>query len=97
MIPLMMIPRWVYVLIGIVLVLFGVYRYGHHKGWYERDAEMQAVIAQKNEESRQKPPEIGTKRSANLTERLSDLLLKSPQTETKPSTSSTPASTHTTK
>ena len=37
------------------------------------------------------PAEIAQKREANLTQRLSDLLLKSPQTETKPSTNSTPA------
>jgi len=38
------------------------------------------------------PAEIATKREANLTQRLSDLLLKSPQTETGQSTNSTPAS-----
>ena len=43
------------------------------------------------------PPEIAQKRQANLTERLSSLLLKSQPTETGPSTSSTPASTPTTK
>ena len=44
-----------YLIAGVVavLVVFGIYRYGFHKGWGERDAEMQAVIAQKNEEARQ--------------------------------------------
>jgi len=44
-----------YLIAGVVAVLtvFGIYRYGFHKGWGERDAEMQAVIAQKNEEARQ--------------------------------------------
>ena len=42
-------------------------------------------------------PEVGTKREATLTKRLYDLLLKSPQTETAQSTSSTPALTPTTK
>jgi hypothetical protein len=42
------------------------------------------------------PPAVGIKVKPNLTERLSDLLLKSPQTETAPSTNSTPASTPTT-
>ena len=36
-----------------ILVIFGIYRFGFSKGWKERDNEMQAVIAQKNEESRQ--------------------------------------------
>jgi septal ring factor EnvC (AmiA/AmiB activator) len=44
-----------YLIAGAVtlLVVVGLYRYGHHKGWTERDAEMQAEIAKKNEESRQ--------------------------------------------
>ena len=37
-----------------VLLAIGVYFYGHHKGWAERDAEMQAEIAVKNEEARAK-------------------------------------------
>ena len=43
-----------YLIAGAVtlLVVVGLYRYGHHKGWTERDAEMQAEIAKKNEESR---------------------------------------------
>lgn len=47
-----MIPRQVYVALAIVLALFGLYRYGHHNGWLERDQEMQAEIAKKNEQSR---------------------------------------------
>lgn len=47
-----MIPRSVYIAIAIVLALFGIYRWGFHKGWNERDVEMQAEIAKKNEESR---------------------------------------------
>lgn len=47
------IPRSVYIAIGILLVVFGIYRWGFHKGWTERDVEMQAEIAKKNEESRQ--------------------------------------------
>ncbi len=43
------------------------------------------------------PVVVGTKREANLTERLSALLLKSQPTETAPSASSTPASMPTTK
>ena len=41
-----------------VLIAMGVYLYGHHKGWAERDAEMQAEIAVKNEEARAKEQEL---------------------------------------
>ena len=42
-----------YVILGAVLTAIAVYFYGHHKGWAERDLEMQAEIAKKNEEARQ--------------------------------------------
>ena len=52
-----MIPNpWV--ILGAILVAVSVYFYGHHKGWDERDAEMQAEIAIKNEESRTKEQEL---------------------------------------
>lgn len=35
-----------------LLVIFGIYRYGFHNGWTERDVEMQQAIAKKNEEAR---------------------------------------------
>jgi uncharacterized phage infection (PIP) family protein YhgE len=35
-----------------VLIAAGLYFYGHHVGWAERDADMQAEIAVKNEEAR---------------------------------------------
>ena len=54
----MMIPRSVYIAIGIVLLLVGIYQYGHHAGWEERDQEMQSEIARKNAESRQKEQEL---------------------------------------
>lgn len=47
-----MIPRSVYIAIAIILAIFGIYRWGFHNGWDERDADMQAEIAIKNEESR---------------------------------------------
>ena len=37
-----------------LLVVFGIYKWGYGRGWGDRDAEMQAVIAQKNEEARAK-------------------------------------------
>jgi hypothetical protein len=52
-----MIPNpWM--ILGAILVAVSVYFYGHHKGWDERDAEMQAEIATKNEESRVKEQEL---------------------------------------
>ena len=52
-----MIPNpWV--ILGVLLALAGFYGYGHHKGWVDRDAEMQAEIAVKNEESRTKEQEL---------------------------------------
>ena len=43
-----------WVILGVLLALAGLYRYGYHKGWVARDVEMQLVIAQKNEEARAK-------------------------------------------
>ena len=52
-----MIPNpWM--ILGAIFVAVSVYFYGHHKGWDERDAEMQAEIAIKNEESRTKEQEL---------------------------------------
>ena len=45
-------------ILGAIFVAVSVYFYGHHKGWDERDAEMQAEIAVKNEESRVKEQEL---------------------------------------
>jgi hypothetical protein len=64
-----MIPNpWV--ILGAILVAVSVYFYGHHKGWDERDAEMQAEIATKNEESRVKEQEL----AKQLNEQSSKLL-----------------------
>ena len=46
--------RYLIAAVVTLLVVLGLYRWGYHNGWSTRDAEMQAVIAQKNEESRQK-------------------------------------------
>lgn len=52
-----MIPNpWM--ILGAIFVAVSVYFYGHHRGWDERDAEMQAEIATKNEESRVKEQEL---------------------------------------
>ena len=56
-----------YLILGTILVVAGIYGYGHHKGWNDRDAEMQAEIAQKNEEARAKEQELNQKLNENAT------------------------------
>lgn len=45
-----MINPWM--IIGVLVALGSFYGYGHHKGWNDRDADMQLEIAKKNEEAR---------------------------------------------
>ena len=42
-----------WLIVGILVSLFGTYRGGYHFGWSDRDAEMQIAIAKKNEEARE--------------------------------------------
>jgi hypothetical protein len=42
-----------WILISAMVALFGTYQVGHHYGWIERDQDMQAEIAKKNEEARE--------------------------------------------
>ena len=56
-----------YLILGTILVVAGIYGYGHHKGWNDRDAEMQAEIAQKNEEARAKEQELNQKLNEHAT------------------------------
>ena len=42
-----------WLIIGVLISLFGTYRVGHHYGWLERDNDMKIAIAKKNEEARQ--------------------------------------------
>ena len=61
-----MIPNpWV--ILGVLLALAGFYGYGHHKGWVERDIEMQSEIAVKNEEARVKEQELTKQLNENST------------------------------
>lgn len=50
-----------------MLIIFGIYRFGFHKGWTERDVEMQAAIAKANEESRAKEQQLSAQINANAT------------------------------
>jgi flagellar capping protein FliD len=45
-------------LFGAAVIAVVTYFTGHHKGWAQRDAEMQVEIARKNEESRAKEQEM---------------------------------------
>jgi hypothetical protein len=42
-----------WLIVGVLVSLFGTYRVGHHYGWLERDSDMKIAIAKKNEEARQ--------------------------------------------
>ena len=50
-----------WILIGVTIALFGTYRGGYHFGWEDRDNDMKIAIAKKNEESRAKEQELGSK------------------------------------
>lgn len=50
-----------YLALAIAIALFGSYRGGYHFGWQDRDNDMKIAIAKKNEESRAKEKELGSK------------------------------------
>lgn len=50
-----------------LLVIFGIYRTGFHKGWTERNLEMQAEIAKSNEESRAREQQLSAQLNTNST------------------------------
>jgi hypothetical protein len=64
-----------WLIVGIMVSLFGTYRGGYHFGWADRDADMQIEIAKKNEEAREL--------EKNMTSKLSDQenLLRKAQNE----------------
>ena len=41
-----------WLIVGVLVSLFGTYRVGHHYGWLERDGDMKIAIAKKNDEAR---------------------------------------------
>ena len=59
-----------WMIIGAIVMAASVYFYGHHKGWAERDQEMQAEIAIKNEEARTKEQELTKQLTDNSTKLL---------------------------
>ena len=54
----------------VILTVIGLYRWGYGRGWGDRDAEMQAVIAQKNEESRTKERQMAVRLNESSTKLL---------------------------
>ena len=60
-----------WLIVGVLISLFGTYRVGHHYGWLERDNDMKLAIAKKNDEARQIEQNMGEKlnqQSAKLQE-----------------------------
>ena len=60
-----------WLIVGVLISLFGSYRVGHHYGWLERDGDMKIAIAKKNDEARQIEQNLGEKlnqQSAKLQE-----------------------------
>jgi hypothetical protein len=47
-----------WMIIGVIFVVLGTYKYGTYSGYKERDQEMQAEIARLNDESRQKEQKL---------------------------------------
>jgi len=47
-----------YVILGAILALLATFGYGHHKGWTQRDQEVQIEVAKKNAESREKEQKL---------------------------------------
>lgn len=54
-----------WIILGAIAVVTGVYWYGHSAGWSQRDAEMQAEIANKNAESRATEIKLNEQINAN--------------------------------
>ena len=52
-----------WLIVGVLVSLFGTYRVGHHYGWLERDGDMKIAIAEKNEEARLIEQNMGEKLS----------------------------------
>ena len=50
-----------WLILGVVIAVGSFYGYGHHKGWKQRDQEMQVEIARKNNEARKTEQEMTQK------------------------------------
>ena len=59
-----------WLIVGVLVSLFGTYQVGHHYGWLERDNDMKIAIAQKNEESRKTEQQLNEQINQNATKLL---------------------------
>jgi len=59
-----------WLIVGVMVSLFGTYQVGHHYGWLERDNDMKIAIAQKNEESRKTEQQLNEQINQNATKLL---------------------------
>ena len=50
-----------WLIVGVLVSLFGTYQVGHHYGWLERDNDMKIAIAKKNDEARELERNMGEK------------------------------------
>jgi hypothetical protein len=50
-----------WLIVGVLVSLFGTYQVGHHYGWLERDGDMKIAIAKKNDEARLIEQNMGEK------------------------------------
>jgi uncharacterized phage infection (PIP) family protein YhgE len=57
-----------WMIVGAVVMSMAAYLSGHHTGWSDRDAEMQAEIASKNEEIRKTEHKLNEQLAATSTE-----------------------------
>ncbi|CAB4213854.1 hypothetical protein UFOVP1466_4 [uncultured Caudovirales phage] len=56
-----------WLIVGVLVSLFGSYRVGHHYGWLERDNDMKIAIAKKNDEARATEQKLNEQLNANAT------------------------------
>jgi hypothetical protein len=59
-----------WLIVGVLVSLFGTYRVGHHYGWLERDNDMKIAIAKKNEESRKTEQQLTEQINQNASKLL---------------------------
>jgi hypothetical protein len=59
-----------WLIVGVLISLFGSYKVGHHYGWLERNGDMKIAIAKKNEESRKTEQQLNEQINQNATKLL---------------------------
>jgi len=59
-----------WLIVGVLVSLFGTYQVGHHYGWLERDGDMKIAIAKKNDEARKTEQQLNEQINQNATKLL---------------------------